>query len=91
MISLDDYRALMAELDQLVSWFELHPEFTIRERAVALLSGLDRLHREGLSRLVDALRTAGAGPALEQARRDPVVSMLLTLYDLLGDDGRRSP
>lgn len=90
MISLDDYRALMADLDQLVSWFELHPEFTIRERAVTLLSGLDRLHREALSRLVEALRTAGAGPALEQARRDPVVATLLTLYDL-GDDGPPSP
>ena len=90
MISLDDYRALMAELDELVSWFELHPEFTIRERAVTLLSGLDRLHREALGRLVEALRTAGAGPALEHARMDPVVSTLLSLYDL-GGDARPAP
>ena len=88
MISFDDYRALMGELDQLVAWFELHPEFATRERAVTLLSDLDRLHREALSRLVDALRNAGAGPALEQACADPVVATLLSLYDL-GDDARR--
>ena len=86
-MSFDDYRALMAELDRLVAWFELHPEFATRERAVTLLSDLDRLHREALWRLVDALRNAGAGPALEQARADPVVATLLSLYDL-GDDAR---
>ena len=86
-MSFDDYRALMGELDQLVSWFELHHEFATRERAVTLLSDLDRLHREALWRLVDALRNAGAGPALEQARADPVVATLLSLYDL-GDDAR---
>jgi hypothetical protein len=86
-MSFDDYRALMAELDQLVAWFELHPEFSTRERAVTLLSDLDRLHREALWRLVDALRNAGAGPALEQARADPVVATFLSLYDL-GDDAR---
>ena len=88
MISFDDYRALMGELDRLVSWFELHPEFATRERAVTLLSDLDRLHREALSRLVEELRNAGAGPALEQACADPVVATLLSLYDL-ADDARR--
>jgi hypothetical protein len=89
VIPYDDYRALMRELDELVAWFELHPEFKTRERAVALLHGLDTLHREALGRLVDALRAAGAGPALEQAHADPVVAALLSLYDLADDAGTR--
>jgi hydrogenase maturation protease len=85
VISFDDYRALMCELDDLVAWFELHPDFPTRARAVKLLSGLDMLHREALSRLVEALQNAGGGPALEQARVDDVVAALLSLCDL-GDD-----
>jgi nitrite reductase/ring-hydroxylating ferredoxin subunit len=47
-----------------------------------LLSGLDLLHREGLGRLVGALRDAGADALLDQAAADPVVKTLLGLYDL---------
>ena len=83
MIEYDDYRALIRQLDDLVSSFELDPDFTTRQRAVALLTGLDTLHREALSRLVAALRQTGAGPALDAAcAADPIVRTLLSLYEL---------
>lgn len=76
------YIHLIRQLDALVATFEEHPDAATREQALALLSGLDALHRTGLERLVERLREAGGGMALEQATTDPVVRTLLSLYDL---------
>lgn len=82
MMSHDSYVDLIGHLDDLVAIFEEHPDERTREQVTALLGGLDALHREGLSRLVVALHEAGGGVLLEQAARDPVVKILLGLYDL---------
>lgn len=82
MDSHDSYLNLIAHIDDLVAGFAAHEDERIRERAVALLSGLDVLHRTALERLVERLREAGGGPAFEQAAKDPIVSILLGLYDL---------
>lgn len=79
----ESYVNLIQQIDDLVSIFEHHPDPVTREQAVALLSGLDLLHREGLRRLVGALRDAGADALMEQAAADPVVETLLGLYDLV--------
>jgi hypothetical protein len=82
MSPYERYRELLADLDDHVRFFELHPEFAVRQQAVALLTGLDALHREGLQRLVSSLRDQGAGAAVERAAADPIVRTLLGLYDL---------
>lgn len=82
MSSYEAYLDLIRRLDGLVAGLELHPDFATREQAVSLLTGLDALHRAGLTRLVERLREAGAGAALEQATNDPIVATLLGLYDL---------
>lgn len=82
MMAYESVLQLIAQLDDMVAAFEDHPDPTTRERAAVLLSGIDALHREGLVRLVERLREEGAGAALERASDDPVVRILLGLYDL---------
>jgi toluene monooxygenase system ferredoxin subunit len=82
MMPYETYLNLIKQLDDLVVVFEHHPDPATQEQVAALLSGLDLLHREGLGRLVGALRDAGADAQLEQATADPVVKILLGLYDL---------
>ncbi len=81
-LEYDSYLRLIDQLDDLIAAFEQHPDITTREQAITLLSGLDALHREGLGRLVERLRAAGADEMLDHALSDPVVRTLLGLYDL---------
>lgn len=81
-VSYGNYLRLIQQLDELVAIFENHPDTATREQAVALLSGLDMLHHEGLGRLAAALRGNGAGEMLERALHDPVVRTLFGLYGL---------
>jgi hypothetical protein len=81
-LEYDSYLRLIHQLDELIGDLERHPDITTREQAITLLGGLDALHREGLGRLVERLRAAGAGEMLDHALADPVVKTLLGLYDL---------
>ena len=81
-VSYQSYLHLIRQLDELVAIFEQHPDPATREQAVALLSGLDMLHHEGLGRLIAALRGNGAGDILDRALHDPVVRTLFGLYGL---------
>lgn len=88
------YLNLIAQVDDLIGALTEHEDDRVRERTVALLSGLDALHRKALERLVERLGEAGGAPALEQAAKDPVVGILLGLYDLADlhlPDESRSP
>lgn len=77
----ETYLELLQQLDALVRVFEEHPDETVQEQAVALLSAVDLLHREGLGRLADGLRRRGAGEALDELlAEDRVVHTLLGLY-----------
>jgi hypothetical protein len=78
----EHYLMLAAELDELIAKLGAHPDEATRDQVVALLQRVDLLHREGLLRLVEALRGAGAGDALDRAAEDPVVRVLLGLYGL---------
>ncbi len=93
MMPYETYLNLIRQLDDLVTIFEHHPDPATQEQVAALLSGLDLLHREGLRRLVGAIRDAGADELLEEATADPVVKTLLGLYDLADLDipGEVSP
>jgi nitrite reductase/ring-hydroxylating ferredoxin subunit len=75
----DEYLNLLRMVDELVQAFENHPDERVREQAIALLSGVDSLHREGLTRLAAGLRAQGS---FDAAVADPVVSILFGLYGL---------
>lgn len=82
-ISYETFLNLIRQLDDLVAVFENHPDPATREQAIALLTGLDMLHHEGLGRLVAALRITGGGEPLDRVvQKDPVVRTLLGLYGL---------
>jgi hypothetical protein len=79
-----DYFDVIREVDALIAELQRHPDPETRAQAEALLGGLDALHREGLGRLIAALHTGGAGDLVEEAARaDPVIGVLLGLYDLV--------
>ncbi len=92
-----DFDDLMAWVAERAAEIEGLPDET-RERVLALLDGVDLLHRQGLSRFVDRVRLLGGRGMLERLTEDPVVTSLLELYDLApGDEdvqaaaARRSP
>jgi hypothetical protein len=76
-----EFEDLLTGLDALVAEFEEHPDRAIGARVLELIRHVDAVHREGLGRLVSAI--GGTDPAiLENAARDPIVRILLALYDL---------
>lgn len=73
---LDDIAALVAELDA-------HSDPVVGEKVATLLQRVDLMHREGLVRLIEALRADGARETVERAiERDEIVRILLGLYGL---------
>ena len=93
----DDFDELMSWVAERAAEIDTLPDES-RVRVLALLDGVDLLHRQGLSRFVDRVRLLGGRGMLERLTEDSVVSALLDLYDLApGDDevrqaaARRSP
>jgi hypothetical protein len=92
-----DYDELMTWVAERAAEIDALPE-EARGPVVALLDGIDLLHREGLSRFVDRVRLLGGRGMLERLTEDSVVSAFLDLYDLRPSDeeqqqaaARRSP
>jgi hypothetical protein len=92
-----DYDDLMSWVAERAAEIDELPE-EAHEPIVALLDGIDLLHRQGLSRFVDRVRLLGGRGMLERLTEDSVVSAFLDLYDLApGEEkqqqaaARRSP
>lgn len=82
----DDFRAMAAQLDALVQEFETLPFPEIREMVFDLLHAVDAIHREALGRLASFLRHEGQSDLLERAAEEPIIRLLLLLYDLVPDE-----
>ena len=79
----EHYFDLLNDTAELVTELGEHPDQALAEKVERLLRQIDLVHREGLLRLVDALRANGAGEIVERiVNDDPVVRVLLGLYDL---------
>jgi nitrite reductase/ring-hydroxylating ferredoxin subunit/Fe-S cluster biogenesis protein NfuA len=59
-----------------------------REEVLALLEGIDVLHRQALGRLLELVTSLGGSGLVERASQDPVVHTLLEMYDLPEADER---
>lgn len=59
-----------------------------RVRLLAILDGVDTLHRLGLARLIGLVKELGGRGLVDQLMRDPVVHALLEMYDLPELDDR---
>lgn len=78
-----DVARLVSRLDSLVQTFEAWPDPEVRARVFELLQGIDALHRAGLLRLVDSLPPSLRDVLVQRATADPVVRMLLGMYDIV--------
>jgi nitrite reductase/ring-hydroxylating ferredoxin subunit len=83
MMPDETFDTLLDQLDQFVGIFEQHPDQTVQEQVTALLTAVDMIHREGLSRIVDALRDSGGDELVQKLADDRVVETLLGLYGLV--------
>ena len=77
-----EFHAVGRHLDDLVREFEALPLPQVRDRVFELLQTVDALHRSALHRLVELLREQDGGASLRRAADDPIVRILLVLYDL---------
>ncbi|MDP9457209.1 MAG: NifU family protein [Actinomycetota bacterium] len=59
-----------------------------REEVLALLEGIDVLHRQALGRLLELVTNLGGSGLVERASQDPMVRTLLEMYDLPEADER---
>lgn len=84
----DDYDELMAWVAARAAEVDALPAET-RESVLALLDGIDLLHRAGLARFVERVRLLGGRGMLERLTEDETVRSLLELYDLAPDDEER--
>ena len=81
-MTASEFEALLTRVDALIAEFERHPDADVRQLALDLLQGIDAVHREGIARLVDLLNQRFPRLLQEAAVADPVIRLLLVLYDL---------
>jgi hypothetical protein len=76
-----EFQELLGHLDALVASFETHPDSAVSALALELIRDIDAVHREALERLAELI--GRREPALlEEAARDPIIGIVLALYDL---------
>lgn len=74
-----DLKALGERVGELVEALENHPDRTVGDQVEELLQAVDRLHRDALLRIAGLL---AHHELLEHACADPVIGMVLDLYEL---------
>jgi toluene monooxygenase system ferredoxin subunit len=65
----------------LLDLFEAHPDSEVRENVFELLQQIDALHRAALKRILSV--AAEDDPGLQRLTQDPIIDMVLSLYDLV--------
>ena len=77
-----EFHHLLEWVGQGVAAMEQLEDEQIREQIFALLDGVDLVHRQGLHRILELIRTTGGQGALPTITEDPIVHRLLDMYDL---------
>jgi hypothetical protein len=80
-MTVEEFEAALIRLDGLIAGFEADADASVSDRALELLRLVDAVHREGLGRLVDVIQRRHP-ELVGEAAGDPVIRILLTLYDL---------
>lgn len=79
---------ILAEVDQVITALEGHPDGAVREQVSRLLAGIDAVHRAGLTHLMDAIRGMAGDAFINRLTADPGIRLLLMSYDLVAVDRR---
>jgi Fe-S cluster biogenesis protein NfuA len=76
------YTEIMPRVGELADQLLSHPDRKVREQIQELLDWVDVFHREGLGRLVEAMRSWRGEIFLKSVAADEIAGPLLGLYDL---------
>ena len=76
------YTEIMPRVGELADQLLSHPDRDVREQVQELLDWVDVFHREGLGRLVEAIRAWRGEIFLESVARDEIAGPFLAVYDL---------
>jgi nitrite reductase/ring-hydroxylating ferredoxin subunit len=79
---------VLAEVERAIGVLQAHPDPDVRAAAASLLSGIDAVHRAGLTHLVQALHGLAGDTLINRLIADPAIRMLLMSYDLIAVDRR---
>ena len=82
------YAQIMPRVGQLADVLLKHPDKNVRDQVQELLDWIDAFHREGLGRLVEAMRSWRGEVILKALAEDPISGTFLGLYDLGEADER---
>ena len=82
------YAQIMSRVAELADQLVKHPDKKVRDAIQELLDWVDAFHREGLGRLVEAMRSWRGEVLLRAVAEDPIAGPFLGLYDLGESDER---
>jgi nitrite reductase/ring-hydroxylating ferredoxin subunit len=85
---VSEERDLLDEVQRLIAELESHPDPEVGARVMALLQGIDAIHRTALGHLVAAIQGMAGEAFLNRLSGDPAIRLLLMSYDLLAVDRR---
>lgn len=79
---------VLAEVERLIAKLQNRYGNHVRDDVTALLTGVDAVHRAGLTHLIDAIRGMAGDAFINRLIADPAIRMLLMSYDLVPVDRR---
>ena len=79
---------LLAEIQRLITELETHADPGVRERVMALLQGIDAVHRTALTHLAGAIHSMAGEAFMNRLTADPAIRLLFMSYDLIAVDRR---
>lgn len=85
---MSDERDVLEEVQRLIAELDAHPDPEVGRRVVALLQGIDAVHRTALTHLVGAIQSMAGEAFINRLTGDPAIRLLLMSYDLVAVDRR---
>lgn len=79
---------ILEEVQRLIAELESHPDAVVRSSVMALLQGIDAVHRTALTHLVGAIQSMAGEAFMNRLTADPAIRLLLMSYDLIAVDRR---
>ena len=79
---------VLRAVDEAIAALESHPDDTVRSATETLLTGIDTVHRLGLTHLVQAIHGIAGEAFLNRLTSDHAIRLLLMSYNLIAVDRR---
>jgi nitrite reductase/ring-hydroxylating ferredoxin subunit len=79
---------VLRAVDDAIAALESHPDDVVRASTETLLTGIDTVHRLGLTHLVQAIHGMAGEAFLNRLTSDPAIRLLLMSYNLIAVDRR---